>query len=137
MWALVQRAVHEAGFTIEAVSVLDKGQRSVKGLSSGFENVVTFDLILSMRKAGVGEQPSFATPGADEFERVVDKVLASEQAVAPSHVYVGVIRNYLERHLDLTEVDMEHVAVALDRRGYGVESVTGRLIAPAGKPAPR
>jgi len=37
MWALVQRAVAAAGFQIDAehIAVLDKGQRSVKGLASG------------------------------------------------------------------------------------------------------
>jgi adenine-specific DNA methylase len=39
VWALVQRAIQAAGLAVvpEALAVLDKGQRSVKGLASGFE----------------------------------------------------------------------------------------------------
>jgi adenine-specific DNA methylase len=52
IWGLVQRAMREAGFraTPEQVAILDKGQRSVKGLNSGSEGVVTVDLILTVQK---------------------------------------------------------------------------------------
>lgn len=44
VWALVQRAVAAAGLEIEpdALVILNKGQRSVKGLASGFEHVATW-----------------------------------------------------------------------------------------------
>ena len=53
MWQLLQRAVGAAGLEVapELIAVLDKGQRSVKGLASGFENVATLDLILTLRSA--------------------------------------------------------------------------------------
>ena len=46
MWGLLQRAIGQAQLEVdpELVTVLDKGQRSVKGLASGFENVATLDL---------------------------------------------------------------------------------------------
>ena len=45
-WGVVQRAIREAGFSAVPahVAILDKGQRSVKGLNSGSESVVTVDL---------------------------------------------------------------------------------------------
>lgn len=130
MWALVQRALHKAGFALEAISILDKGQRSVKGLASGFENVVVFDLILSMRKTEKGEAVAFSPPPEGYFEEVVERVVA-HGAPTPSHVYLGVIRNYLDQHLDVTEVDMEHVATALASRGYTTDSVSGKLVQPS------
>jgi DNA modification methylase/predicted RNA-binding Zn-ribbon protein involved in translation (DUF1610 family) len=126
MWALVQRAIHEAGFSLEAISILDKGQRSVKGLASGFENVVTFDLILSMKKVE-REKVVFSEPPAGQFDKAIDSALTAG-ARTPSHVYLGVIRDYLTRHLDVTEVDMGHIAEALSERGYAIESVTGKFI---------
>ena len=60
VWGLVQRALRDAGFTAPPVHVviLDKGQRSVKGLNSGSEGVVTVDLILTVRKGGpTGSRP--------------------------------------------------------------------------------
>src|SRR5207248_1172971 len=43
IWGLVQRAMRDAGFSAAPVhvAILDKGQRSVKGLNSGSESVVT------------------------------------------------------------------------------------------------
>jgi DNA modification methylase len=130
MWALVQRSLHTAGFSLVAISILDKGQRSVKGLASGFENVVTFDLIISMRKGEPGEEVAFSPPHGDYFGEVVDRVLG-DGAATPSHVYLGVIRDYLGQHLDVTEVDMDHIANALAERGYSVEPVSGKLVRPA------
>jgi hypothetical protein len=45
IWGLVQRALRDAGFKAAPVhvAILDKGQRSVKGLNSGSEGVVTVD----------------------------------------------------------------------------------------------
>ena len=54
MWQLLQRAVAAAGFEVvpDMIAVLDKGQRSVKGLASGFENVATLDLMLTRIEQG-------------------------------------------------------------------------------------
>jgi DNA modification methylase len=127
MWALVQRAIHAAGFQLEHVSLLDKGQRSVKGLASGFENTVTYDLILSMRKAPTASGTGVMAPPSDFFERTIEDVLR-EGADSPSHVYLGVVRAYLKRRLDLTEVDMAHVAEALAQRGYRVDAPSGLFV---------
>ena len=52
IWGLVQRALRDAGFKASPVhvAILDKGQRSVKGLNSGSEGVVTVDLIVTVQK---------------------------------------------------------------------------------------
>ncbi len=126
MWALVQRAVSDAGFALEDVTILNKGQRSVKGLASGFENVVTVDLILSMRKA-VGESVDLQEAPEGALGITVDDVLAEDSSPTPSHVYLGVIRDYLERHWDVTELDIAGIGVALQERGYEVDASTGHL----------
>ena len=57
IWGLVQRAIRDAGFKAAPahVAILDKGQRSVKGLNSGSESVVTVDLILTVQKPANAE----------------------------------------------------------------------------------
>ena len=57
IWGLVQRALRDAGFRASPVhvAILDKGQRSVKGLNSGSEGVVTVDLIVTVQKPARGE----------------------------------------------------------------------------------
>ena len=49
-----RRALRDAGFNASPVhvAILDKGQRSVKGLNSGSEGVVTVDLIVTDAEAG-------------------------------------------------------------------------------------
>ena len=63
MWSLVQRSIQNAGLVIEAdqLVVLNKGQRSVKGLASGFEHVATLDLIMTMVPNG-DDRRDFITP---------------------------------------------------------------------------
>lgn len=127
MWALVQRAVHAAGFSSESIAVLDKGQRSVKGLASGFENVVVADLIISMRRVDTKSEAPVTEPVEGYFQEVVARILASGEATTPSHVYLGVIREYLRNHVDATEVGMDHIAQALSSAGYEADSSTGKL----------
>jgi hypothetical protein len=58
IWELVQRAIRDAGFKAAPahVAILDKGQRSVKGLNSGSESVVTVDLVLTVQKPALAER---------------------------------------------------------------------------------
>jgi hypothetical protein len=62
IWGLVQRAMDDAGFNAAPthVAILDKEQRSVKGLNSGSESVVTVDLILTARKPDAKEKATDA-----------------------------------------------------------------------------
>ena len=58
IWGLVQRSLRDAEFKASPVhvAILDKGQRSVKGLNSGSEGVVTVDLLMTVRKPVNGER---------------------------------------------------------------------------------
>jgi DNA methylase len=127
MWALVQRAMLGAGFVLEDVAILNKGQRSVKGLTSGFENVVTVDLVLSGSKAAPGGGREVEEAPEDALAIAVSDILAEEAAPTPSHVYVGVIRDYLQRHWDVSALDVSGIGVALQELGYEVDPRSGRL----------
>lgn len=127
MWALVQRAFTAAGFTLQEVSTLDKGQRSVKGLASGFENVVTSDLILSMRKTSDGPAPPITAAPSDALNLAIDEVLQAPRALSPSHVYIGVIRHFLRRGWDVTDLDIAGLGTHLQDRGFEVDPRSGLL----------
>jgi predicted RNA methylase len=127
IWALLQRAIRSAGFSIEpdGVCLLDKGQRSVKGLNSGFEDVVTTDLILTMRKRGESEHLQEMSDG--DWESLLAKCVPSGEQSTPSHVYLNLVRECLRQHWDLTPVSLTAVGVALRERGYSVNAASGRL----------
>lgn len=133
LWALLQRAIDEAGFVVvpERISVLDKGQRSVKGLASGFENVVTADLILSMRKALPGEVQPVVLPAEDAVSISVSEALGVA-APTPTHVYLQVIRSFLRNRWDTSELDITTIGDELRERGYDVDPASGRLIHASG-----
>src|SRR5205814_1539598 len=108
------------------IAVLDKGQRSVKGLSSGYENVVTVDLIISMRKtdaASTRPLPSHAPP--EYLQACIDAVLNGEEGDTPSHVYVGVVREFLRHGYDPSDVSIAEIAGTLVAEGYEVDQATG------------
>lgn len=127
MWALVQRGLLAAGFVLEDVAILDKGQRSVKGLASGFENVVTVDLVLSARKAAPGHEGEVGDAPDGALATAVDDVLAGDAAPTPSHVYIGVIRDYLDRGWNVSALDIGGIGVVLGHLGYEVDPHSGRL----------
>ncbi len=128
LWALVQRAIINAGFVLDAdrISVLDKGQRSVKGLASGFENVVTADLVLSMRKARKGESVELEHAPSDATRTAVDEALDAG-APTPTHVYLQVVRSFLRHHWDASDLDIAEIGSELRARGLDVDPASGLL----------
>lgn len=128
MWALLQRSIAKAGFEIGEVTLLSKGQRSVKGLASGFENVVTADLVISMQKTP--QRPRAVEPvqaPSGSLRALVDEILAAGEPLTPSHVYLGMIRRYLQRGWSVADLDVKDVIAALAGAHYRVDAASGRL----------
>ncbi len=133
VWGLVQRALRDAGFTAPPVhvAILDKGQRSVKGLNSGSEGVVTVDLILTLRKGG---GTGTARPGRSlskgDAARLVREAVAAlpeGKARSPSYVYANILTRAIREELVLDDLHLGDVLVALRQAGYGVDSRSGEL----------
>lgn len=133
IWGLVQRAMRDAGFkaTPVHVAILDKGQRSVKGLNSGSEGVVTVDLVMTVQKPDVGES---ADDGLDlsnsdtaKLIRAAIMELSSNEAENPSHVYARILRKAIQKHILLDELHLGDVLIALRNAGYSIDKKTGKL----------
>jgi hypothetical protein len=133
VWGLVQRAIRDAGFQSVPVhiAILDKGQRSVKGLNSGSEGVVTVDLVVTFQK------PSSASRAKQEAELVqadaralIDRALATipESMRNPSHVYTAIIRDAIKRHQMVDHLHLSDVLIALRNAGYAIDRKSGLLI---------
>lgn len=127
MWRLLQRAISAAGLVVapELIATLDKGQRSVKGLASGFEHVSTVDLMLTMTSGCQSASPTVPTPA--EINDVVMEIISNEAAVSPSQCYVEVVREGFRRHWDLAAVDLACVTKLLRDADYEVDRRTGAL----------
>lgn len=137
IWGLVQRALRDAGFKAAPVhvAILDKGQRSVKGLNSGSEGVVTVDLIVTVQKPEQGESAKDATKLAngDTAELIAEAIdeLSIEDARNPSHVYARILRKAIQKHLILDGLHLSDVLIALRNAGYSVNRSTGLLVTEA------
>ena len=133
IWGLVQRALRDAGFRASPVhvAILDKGQRSVKGLNSGSEGVVTVDLIMTVRKPSGGESTettaTFAVGNVDALIRAVIDELSGDEACNPSLVYGRILRKAIQKGLVLDELHLGDVLIALRNAGYGIDRKTGLL----------
>ncbi len=125
MWALLQRSIACAGLAVDPdlITVLDKGQRSVKGLASGFENVATLDLILTLRPTDV-EGATFFVPSTGELDTLVDRLTEGNGSVTPSHLYVELLRSGLRAGWDLSSLDLRHVTERLRRSDRRVDRKT-------------
>lgn len=129
IWSLVQRAVAAAGLTIDptAVATLHKGQRSVKGLASGFENVATLDLVLSMQPSQPSHTAHLQKPADGDVEAVVHRLLTEESETTPSHLYLELLRHGFRHGWDLGGLDLRHVSEIVATRGFAIHAKTGRL----------
>ena len=133
IWGLVQRALRDAGFKASPVhlAILDKGQRSVKGLNSGSEGVVTVDLIVTVQKPangeGTGRAATLANGDTDTLIRAAIDELSADEACNPSHVYARILRKAIRKGLVLDELHLGDVLIALRNAGYRVDRKTGLL----------
>jgi 16S rRNA G966 N2-methylase RsmD len=133
IWGLVQRALRDCGFdpSPEHVAVLDKGQRSVKGLASGSESVATVDLILTVRKPRAAEKLKPRPPlSSQDYSALIDRAIQTlppAEARNPSHVYARVLKQAIQEHMPLDGLHLCDVLVALKLAGYEVDAKTGRL----------
>ena len=133
IWSLVQQALRDAGFKASPVhvAILDKGQRSVKGLNSGSEGVVTVDLILTLQKPvrgeGTGRAGTFANGDTDALVRSAVGEMSAVEARTPSHVYARILRQAIRNGLALDELHLGDVLIALRNAGYNVDRKTGLI----------
>jgi 16S rRNA G966 N2-methylase RsmD len=131
VWGLVQRAIRDAGFKAAPVhvAILDKGQRSVKGLNSGSEGVVTVDLVLTVQKPATTESPNDAQQlrNGDTQRLIADAIdeLPVEDMRNPSHLYARILRKAIQKHYMLDELHLADVLLALRNAGYTVNQKTG------------
>lgn len=138
LWALLLRSLCDAGFDpVPAhVAILDKGQRSVKGLTSGSERVVTVDLVLTFQKRGgrcqQRDEGKKEALGHDLDGLLNDAAAAlnEEQAKNPSYLYVGALREAIRRGLPVDELRLGDILSALESAGYSLDPRSGLLDRP-------
>ncbi|MFE3839329.1 DNA methyltransferase [Pseudogemmobacter sonorensis] len=133
VWGLVQRALRDAGFAAKPVhvAILDKGQRSVKGLNSGSEGVVTVDLIMTVEKpeASTAKDDSRGLSNGDTQHLINAAIqeLPSIEAKNPSHLYGRILSKAIQEHVVLDDLHLGDVLVALRKAGHTIDPKTGTL----------
>ena len=117
IWKIVQRSIKSAGLIIipELISILDKGQRSVKGLTSEFENVVTLDLVLTMRAGSPNQLATSITPPErcdleEAANHIVSSYAISGLSSESSRLYLEILRYGFRNGWDLSTVDLANIA---------------------------
>ncbi|MGA6154751.1 DNA methyltransferase [Stenotrophomonas sp. NPDC087984] len=131
IWAVVQRAVAAAGLRIEPekIAILNKGQRSVKGLASGFEHVATLDLVLTMVPQD-GAEASFKQPTAEAVAAATRELASAAGAASPSHLYLELLRRALWEGWSVADLNLQTATAALLDDGWSIDPKTGLLVEP-------
>lgn len=129
MWQLLQRSIAAAELEVvpEQIAVLDKGQRSVKGLASGFENVSTLDLMITLRCASRPPGP-LQVPAAAAVASTVDRLLSYGSAMTPSRLYVALLRHGFANHWDLSQLDLRGVTAQLRDADLEIDRRSARVV---------
>jgi hypothetical protein len=114
---------------------LDKGQRSVKGLNSGSEGVVTVDLVLTVQKPAENDTAEkVSAPVAGDKEALIRDAIGSlsaEDAKNPSDLYARVLREAIHKHFVLDDLHLGDVLIALRNAGFSIDRKTSALTVPA------
>lgn len=129
VWQLVQRAIRAAGLAVipELIATLNKGQRSVKGLASGFENVATLDLMLTMRPAR-RTPPAIIDPTTTVVEGFVRRLLVEAGDLTPSHLYLELLRHGFRSGWDLSRLDLSGTTDLVRSVDHEVHRRSARVI---------
>ena len=116
------------------VASLDKGQRSVKGLNSGSEGVVTVSLIVTVQKPaqgkGLGKAATLSNGDIGPLIRTVIDEMPSNEARSPSHIHARILRRAIHKGRMLDDLHLGDVLIALRNAGYRVDRETGLLQGP-------
>jgi 16S rRNA G966 N2-methylase RsmD len=131
IWAVVQRAVAAAGLRIEPekIAILNKGQRSVKGLASGFEHVATLDLVLTMVPHADAEA-SFTRPTPESIAAATRELAKAAGPATPSHLYLELLRRALREGWNVAALDLQTATSTLLADGWSIDPKTGLLVEP-------
>ena len=138
IWAMVQRAIADANLQVipEDLVVLNKGQRSVKGLASGFEHVATLDLIITMTPQLDGANSLPPTPPDEAYlEQLVTKLISDSVGRTPSHLYLELLRACFKNNWSVERLDLKIVVQRLLDGGYELDSKSGVITEPASESA--
>ncbi len=129
MWQLLQRSIAAAGLEVipELIAVLDKGQRSVKGLASGFENVATLDLMLTLRPASCLSE-ALQPPPDGAVGSLVDSLLANDSANSPSGLYVALLGHGIANQWDLSRIDLRQVTERLRDAEFTIDQRSALVV---------
>lgn len=132
VWSIAQRALIESGFraTPAHISILDKGQRSVKGLSSGREGVTTLDLIVTVQKPEKGAAKERVLASVRDPIAIIDKALDRadlSRLPTPSHVYLTILKEAIAERVPLEQLHYSDVLLALRHRGFAVNPRSGHI----------
>jgi hypothetical protein len=129
VWQLLQRSISAAGLEVvpELIAMLDKGQRSVKGLASGFENTATLDLMLTLR-AAESVDGELIEPPETAVEEIVRQHLAEHSEPSPSRLYLELLRHGFRNGWSLSQLDLSYVTKIIENNHRTVDRRSARVI---------
>jgi len=132
IWSMVQQILLSTGFESRPahIGILDKGQRSVKGLASGFENVSTLDLVLTVRKpsSAISTLPAVNQTSIGELIEEVLSTIDFHSHQTPSHIYLTVLKEAFERQLPVDALHLSEILDVLRKRDIRVDTKSGEFV---------
>ncbi len=132
-WAIVQNSLRESGFLPNPchVAILDKGQRSVKGLSSGKEKIATVDLIITVQKPinniDLKNTKPLIEADLKYLIRFAIKNIRSQEKINPSYLYASILIEALRNNMKVDNIHLADIIIALRNSGHKINSKTGLI----------
>lgn len=133
IWSMVQNGLAESGFgsTPRHIAILDKGQRSVKGLNSGFESVATLDLIVTVQKTSTKDRETHIRTSLEDTSTALVQDMEVEESslvgLTSSHIYLSVLKEAMSNGISVTDLHLSDIEDRIEHLGLVLNKRTGRL----------
>jgi len=131
VWQSIQRAVAEAGFDVDGVHLLDKGQQSIKGVKGvlGKEHVTCLDLVLRLKHKPRAVQFTVPLGPPPHFVDQAIKAALDAGGGRTDEIYSAVVRAIIAANFSVTGVTMPLVAKRC--AALGIRDATSRWVGKA------
>ena len=112
VWESIRCALNDAELEVDATGILDKGQRSIKGVQAdlGLQQVTRVDLILTLRQSSDVKSAAPGSEGLSLSDHVRAVLTEAPSGSLPTdHVFSRVLERFIAKGIPLSGVRMKAV----------------------------
>lgn len=118
VWESIRSGVNAAGLVVQATAILDKGQRSIKGVQAdlGRQKATRVDLVLTLAQANPRADSTIANE-VDDLGELIHEALkaAPSQTLSTDRIYSRIVESLILNNVSVAGINMTAVELTCER----------------------